>query len=735
MSDLTDAAKATLNLVDTAIKGDISSLINENGWTDLQKPLQDVSRLLVSGRALARQSNGTWSVNPDVVDTMDDTTLKAISKSGQDIATALNASDRIETLQASGKQSVLEAALATGESTSRASGDMADLSTLRDAISPKAEPVYSQVPSDDRLHAVARTSLDVLEKMHFANPSVENTENGRKTVELQNALEDRLAEASYLLPGESETRTTPYREQSYRGTREQGLAILEAADGYTDHLMQKGALRDVDFANPLVEGTVSLSLGHLQSAVKSAREEEPVLLEGQATIAPSEPSYPLSQERAGALLGVIDIGNKIADAAQFDTQEPEMVMFPRALLRESREALEKVDSTSADISLREIREEGVQLPGVSDASSKAMNDLVDELRHMNLNADRRFEARNHQDLATTRMLDDGFVAISQTDMDKISSLSERMSSSGAQTGIAAMAGQSEQSALSMTEGRDSAAFGTMADAMRGGGRNPPPDSSLGTMGKALPEMDVSEWKALSQKVRTQAQVVMLVPGQGDFVHYDPGAPIAGVPKAKVWRENRLRKAIRDRLADETPITDRQGNPGKQTVGERFKEHLGVIRHRNIVAPTRDDARILREEAERVVEDQMRQRRERVEAGRADIQRTPADMPAQHVKRFLDIVEASGSTAPAELKKSGDKLILTHPDGPTLSPDVPTGLRNMQKHEDGHRIALVSLEGLRGAMESGQPKVRLMVEEDRVGAIIGHTPTAERKRQQSQVEAA
>jgi hypothetical protein len=275
----------------------------------------------------------------------------------------------------------------------------------------------------------------------------------------------------------------------------------------------------------------------------------------------------------------------------------------------------------------------------------------------------------------------------------------------------------------MTEGRDSAAFGTLQEAMRGGARLGNPESALGTLGKILPEMDFAEWHALSPRMRATAQAVFVEPGKGDFEGLDiavaPGA--FSDPRAREGQEKALRNFVRRRVLDETPIES-----GKGTVGERFRDRVLSARHRTIVAPTRSLAKAYREEGERIAEEATRQKRESADLALSKLERIPADFDRAQVARFLRVVEAQGSSAPANLVKTGEHLIITHPDGPTLKADIGA-VGTLARHQDGHVIAKLPLESLRGAVESGQAKVRVVVTEDRVAAILGHTAAAERAR--------
>jgi hypothetical protein len=714
MSDTATAAKATLSLVDAAIKADLASDLARPGWEETRSAFQEAARLLVAAGALAKAPDG-WRFTPATLDGRGDDVLAPIGAAGLAIAEALSSAERVEALANDGKRGLLEAALAAGDAQAAAAGTTAGLEALRAAISPPAQPAFSEVPTSERLHDVATAALDLLEAFDRTGASLPNTRDGRRALDLQQGLEAALRDGDFALPGEILGRTAPYAAQTPRGDRTQQMAIFEAAGAYADHIRTAALADEIEVSGgPLARAGLTRKLQGLDAALASARSETPVALEVPA----AEPAVPppLRVEQAKALLAAVDLGNRIADSAQLDTLESEMIMFPREHVKALGEMLGEIDRTGADLALAAAREEGRPLPGVSDGAMKAMGDLVLELRDVRLSAAPRGE---------------GFSAVSQQDIDRITSLTDRILYSGAREGLAAAAGESEASAISMTEGRDSAAFGTLQEAMRGGARLGNPESALGTLGKILPEMDFAEWHALSPRVRATAQAVFVEPGKGDFEGLDiavaPGS--FSDPRARQGQEKALRNFVRRRVLDETPLEN-----GKGTVGERFRDRVLSARHRTIVAPTRGLAKAYREEGERIADEATRQKRESAELALSKLERIPADFDRAQVARFLRVVEAQGNSAPANLVKIGEHLIMTHPDGPTLKADIGA-VGTLARHQDGHVIAKLHLESLRGAVESGQAKVRVVVTEDRVAAILGHTAVAERARSRGGAEIA
>jgi hypothetical protein len=714
MSDTATAAKATLALVEAAIKADLAGDLAQPGWEDVRAAFQNASRLLVAAGALAKAPDG-WRFLPAALDGRGNDVLAPIGAAGLVIATALSSAERIEALANDGKRGLLEAALAAGDAQAAAAGVTAGLEALRAAVSPPAQPALSEVPTAERLHGVATAALDLLEAFDRTGASLPNTRDGRRALELQQSLEAALRDGDFALPGEILGRTLPYAAQAPRGTRAQQMAIFEAAGAYADHMRTTGLVDEIEVSGgPLARAGLLRKFQALDGALASARSETPVALEAPAA-EPSPPS-PLSIEQAKALLAAVDLGNKIADSAQLDTLEPEMIMFPREHLKTLGDVLGEIDRTAADLALRAAYEEGRPLPGVSDGAMKAVGDLVLELRDVRLGAAPRGE---------------GFCAVPQEDIDRITSLTDRILYSGAREGLAVAAGESETSAISMTEGRDSAAFGTLEEAMRGGARLGNPESALGTLGKILPEMGLAEWHALSPRVRATAQAVFIEPGKGDFkdLHIAIASGAFSDPRVRESQEKAVRAFIRRRILDDTPLEN-----GKGTVGERFRDRLLNVRHRTIVAPTRRFAKVVREEAERIADEMTRQNRQGAELALSQLERVPADFDRAQVARFLRVVEAQGSSSPANLVKTGEHLIVTHPDGPTLKAEIGT-VGSLARHRDGHVIAKLPLESLRGAVETGQAKVRVVVTEDRVAAILGHTPAAERARSRGGVEIA
>jgi len=588
----------------------------------------------------------------------------------------------------------------------------------RDAVAPAtpAQPTLSEVPSAERLHGVATASLDLLEAFYHTGASMPNTRDGRRALELQQALEGALRDGDFALPGEIFGRTVPYAAQAPRGDRAQQMAIFAAAGAYVDHLRATNLAEEIEVSGgPLARIGLISKFQRLYDTLESARTETPVVLEAPA-MAPAV-SPPITQAQAKALLGAVDLGNLIADLTQFDTLKPEMLMFPCEHVKTLGDVLGAIDQTGATIALTTAREKGRKLPGISDDSMKAVGDLVQKLQNIHLGAQPRSE---------------GFVAVSQEDVRRVTSLTNRILYSGAREGLAVAAGESETSAISMTEGRDSTAVASLEEAMRGSARLGNPENVLSTFGKILPEMSFDEWNALSPRRRSTVQVVFLEPGKGDFAGLDiataPGTFFD--PRAREGQEKALRNFIRRQILNETPLEN-----GKGTVGERFRDRVLNARHRTIVAPTRGLAKAYREEAERIADELTRQKRESAEIALSRLEHVPVDFDRSQVARFLRVVEAQDVSSPASLVKTGNHLLVAHPDGPTLKADIGAVGSTLARHQDGHVIAKIPLESLRGAVETGQAKVRIVVTEDRVAGIIGHTPTAKRSRARGRAEIA
>lgn len=80
-------------------------------------------------------------------------------------------------------------------------------------------------PTDQSLDNVTKASLTFLAAIEKNPNSLANYEN--VTQEDVVALQDSLADAGYLLPGENPERKTPISEQEARGTVEQRMSILQ----------------------------------------------------------------------------------------------------------------------------------------------------------------------------------------------------------------------------------------------------------------------------------------------------------------------------------------------------------------------------------------------------------------------------------------------------------------------------------------------------------------------------
>lgn len=119
-------------------------------------------------------------------------------------------------------------------------------------------------PTDASLDNVTKASLTFLAAIEKNPSSLSNYEN--VTQEDVVALQDSLADAGYLLPGENPERKTPISEQDARGTVEQRMAIFTAASNIAINMDTPESVSGLDM-------TV-LSAKQLSEAVAGAEEEE-----------------------------------------------------------------------------------------------------------------------------------------------------------------------------------------------------------------------------------------------------------------------------------------------------------------------------------------------------------------------------------------------------------------------------------------------------------------------------
>lgn len=179
-------------------------------------------------------------------------------------------------------------------------------------------------PTDASLDNVTKASLTFLSAVENNPDSLSSYEN--VTHDDVVALQDSLANAGYLLPGENPERKTPISEQEPRGTIEQRMSIFTAASDIAINMKTPESVSGLDM-------TV-LSAKQLSEAVANAEEEEV----GKKSIGSSDltpVNSDLQKEDISALymtsLVAANMRNKAqlsTDLAEMDPENPIVVVPP-----------------------------------------------------------------------------------------------------------------------------------------------------------------------------------------------------------------------------------------------------------------------------------------------------------------------------------------------------------------------------------------------------------------------
>lgn len=688
-------------IYERAIRDELPALVKSDdaAYGALRQALADLGKNLIDGKLVEGKGLNTV-IHTTRVNGLSDAQLGAIADATLGAVKAASADGIVFKLDEANKDSFLTVIQETDDIMSGAGYETPSSQLLRDAVAAGPYGAQTQAEAgaeremipDHKLHAVARQALDFLEAVEVAQPRFDG-----EPADTIAALRDALKDANYLLPGESTARTTPYREQDGRGTREESEKILAISQHLVSVMTETGAIEDV-IINGSAGGRMGLTI-KLDVLKGFINEATPEKIPGEMAETKAVESDVLPKKAAQALLETLETGERIADSAQIDTQSPMHVMFPRKEISALKDNLADLDVTQADLIIGRVAEGEETVPGISARSAKAMADIVKELRAIASDSEPR----------------GSFHAMPMEDMDRLSATSRQLIDTGAVNGLAALAGRGDVTASAHKDGKDAAAFATLREAMSGT-RAPSPDRALGLIGKVLPEMSLAEYRALSPETRDRARVFVMTPGMGDFDKYEP-ASVFPHPQAVKWRHNRLRSAIREKLFN------KDGKPNLE-----FRTRLMNLRHRPIVAPTKGEAEVIRQESERLY---ALHKKELVEARKDYLEgadRKAADFEAKDVKRFLAVLEASGSREMATIKlaKSDRELVVEHPDAPTLRGTLDQ-LGNLERARDGYKMGKVDADELRAAFETGRPTIRMHVEDDRVGRIEGHDPSKNQNR--------
>ena len=733
------AARAGLRLFEAAIADGLPAVVKGEAETygPLRQSLADLSTLLVQ-RKLVEGKAGAWKTHADRLAGLDDETVSAVSEAGRRVVEETGRDATVYALDAAGKQGWLKASLEVRDELNGLGFGTSEPRAQRDAVAVLAVPAETaeraadmvsekagesgkaagldpiSMLADERLHEVARASLGALEALHRAKPDLSGDKTLADSVtELQGSL--RLAD--FMLPGDSSARKAPYSEQSPRGTREQNETIFRAAQSFVETARGGVAFDSVTFDAEGNQSMIKIGVRSTVAALGSTIEaSKPQLIGGHEEKAAEEPvetlrlgNEVLPEAKAKALHALLNVAERIADKAQLDTMSPQHVMYPAKDHARLEKAHQAVTEGEVEAILRDVAKGGVKLPGISDRSAGDMATLVKDLGGLALFAERRGA---------------GFRAISMDDIDRVSAMSRNLRDVGAINAVAALGGLGDVSTTAFNEGKDAAAFATLREAMAGS-RSPSPELALGLVDRVLPEMSLAEWNYLNEETRSKARAFVINPhdkpveikgadtettkGRGlreVLAEAWPDSTPSRDPAAKRWEQIRIRAAVRGALVNEA------GEPNLP-----LRAQLMGLRNKAIVSPSRAGAAILREESNRLFEIQEKwaeeQKQKRFEA--AD--HRSVDFAAGDVRRFLAVLEASGSAEPATLVKKGKGVLaLEHEEAPTISGKIEESA--LAKQKDGYRLYKIDAEQLRAAYETGAPAIRIRIADDRPYAIEG-----------------
>lgn len=707
-------ASKSLGLFDAALGDKMVDLVKANeAYAELRLGLREMTGALMAEKLIEGGATHADRIKDVAEEKLSDIAAKTLVA-----VNAASADATVTALDEDGKTTFLGAVIEAEDALAAGGFETPNSSLLRQAVSnaaaeAPAEAQPQEMIPDHALHAVARSAIDFLDAVYVANAQFTGSVDAIIAGEDIEKLRAALNAANYLLPGESTAREAarntpafkPYYDQDGRGTRAQNEAILTAAAELAAHLTASGVLDQIPAGTPFAVVGMKTKLGVLNSFIEKAKPElVPAAVLDEQTIATQLGNEVLPKEAAEALFELLQQGERITDMVQIKSGEH--VMYPGKEHKTLEEKLEAYDATPAHQIMQAVSREEDSLPGVSSDSAHTMLKLVNELRDFAANAEKSGTFR----------------VVRMDDIDAVISMYNQLTNVGAFTGLAALAGRGDITTTQLTAGRDAAAFATMREAM-GGGRSQSPERALGLIGKLLPEMSRAEFETLcsaNPKLREQTRVFTLEPGVGEFADYQ--SAFYPHPKAIRWRHNALRKVIRDNLINE------KGEPNLA-----FRAKLMNLRRQAIVAPTKGEARVLREESERLYAIHQRELDKNRKDYLAKASKTTADFSAEDVKRFLGKFEASNSNEPATLIKRNNQLVLEHPEAPTLTARTED-LGILTKARDGYKLHKVDPKELRAAYESGQPVIRMHLEDDRPALIVGHDPNRVPQRQREQSHA-
>lgn len=433
----------------------------------------------------------------------------------------------------------------------------------------------------------------------------------------------------------------------------------------------------------------------------------------------SSATVALEAKDAEVLAKFLDSIHAIVDSAQIDTRENDHVMFNANLARDARKQIAALMTGDGLKRLREVSDAKVKAVGLTPESGTELLKLVEDVKSALELATPRGDAGDKQ-MGTLKM------AIPEADMQSISGRSDVILHRGVYLSVAAMAGREGVSTESLLTGRDAAAFGSIAEAMGGGGGDfvqsarRIEDRALSKVDRVEPEMTTAHFQLLSANAKRRARAYHIQPkigdkpGQGWFQGYESSpATTNGTDGAQAKR--RIKAHLRSQMRDDN------GRPNLA-----LQTFLVGLKDRSIVSANLKEAQGLREFSDEIVTELQAKEAARQQKWQANAETTSIEFLRSDSERFLQVLEASGSRElPTLVKQEGIRLM--HKDAPTLVARTNVDdLGPLESLREGHRLAKIDPKSMRDALESSDNDwvgLKVVLEYDRVRDFGKEAPVA------------
>ena len=729
-TNLENAASKALDLYESAVSGDLPAHLrsDEALYGSTRDGLIALARTLISEGAASKTQNG-FKMHHGVLANVSDAFLEDVADKTAAILSSI-ASDKVGfSLVEAGHSALMSRAVAASDAVRETGRDVPNIAVAEavheNEIGETAATIEASVREsiipDAKLYDVTQTSLDLLETLHVHGADYSQdplrVELGRKIA----VLETALVKANYMLPGSSTARTTPYREQQPRGSRHENEAILAAATDLVGFALDRNALDEIRLTaqdGPFVRAGLSSQIHALNGSVALAFPE---LVETTTIMETSSDPFALSVDSASALHRLFDAAIAISGdgpgSASIDTQidvdnpESEMrVVFHANHLKGIQGAIAALDETNAEGELNDALGGLVRIPGISIESAETILTAIGQIKEIEESA--RIPPKGVADPAKRAHNR----SIPAPLLDSYLSSENALLGNGVLGALAAIAGDAENTASNLMEGRDAIAFATPQEAVRPS-RPPNPENSVRGYAKMTPEMSYAVYRNLPPNLRVaennrdvedKKHVFVLRPGEGFFKDYD-GKHVADA-RGIHWGKIRLRQFIRSSLLVEN-------EKGETKPNVQFRAFLTGLQRKTIVAETEYFARILREESDRVAGELGKETAAQRKDYLAKADQKNAHFAAKDVGLFLAVLENSGNEGFATLKKHGDGVVIEHPEAPTVTAKLDR-MGVLERVADGKILYKIDPAELRNAYEKGQPVIRMTIADDRPSEIAG-----------------